>query len=115
MSPGFPRLRSISGASRRSCCAGCRSFAKRSWISRLASPRSKPGSKRVDVHVMLSCGEPSGDLYAGALVSSLRALEPQIDVFGFGGDRMASAGARLVGDYRGFSVTGLVEALGVRA
>jgi lipid-A-disaccharide synthase len=62
---------------------------------------------------MLSCGESSGDLYAGALVSSLRALGPHVEVFGFGGDRMASAGARLVGDYRGFSVTGLVEALAV--
>jgi lipid-A-disaccharide synthase len=63
--------------------------------------------------VMLSCGEASGDLYAGALVHELRALDPQVEVFGFGGERMASAGAELVGDYRGVSVTGLVEALSV--
>jgi lipid-A-disaccharide synthase len=63
--------------------------------------------------VMLSCGEASGDLYAGALVSAMRDLEPGLEVFGFGGARMASAGARLVGDYRGFAVTGLVEALRV--
>ena len=59
---------------------------------------------------MVSCGEASGDLYAGALVSALRDLDPAVDVFGFGGGRMEAAGARLVGDYRGFSVTGLVEA-----
>jgi lipid-A-disaccharide synthase len=61
--------------------------------------------------VMLSCGEASGDLYAGALVSALREVAARVDVFGFGGARMATAGADLVGDYRGFSVTGLVEAL----
>ena len=62
---------------------------------------------------MISCGEASGDLYAGALASAMRALDPAIEVFGFGGGRMEAAGARLVGDYRGFSVTGLVEALRV--
>jgi lipid-A-disaccharide synthase len=62
---------------------------------------------------MLSCGEASGDLYAGALVSALRDIDARVDVFGFGGARMATAGADLVGDYRGFSVTGLVEALSV--
>lgn len=63
--------------------------------------------------VMISCGEASGDLYAGALIKSLRELDPGISAFGFGGDRMKAAGATLVGDYRGFSVTGLVEALRV--
>ncbi len=62
---------------------------------------------------MVSCGEPSGDLYAGALISSLRTRDPEIEVCGFGGARMAEAGARLIGDFRGFSVTGLVEALSV--
>ena len=62
---------------------------------------------------MISCGEASGDLYAGALINSLRKLDPTVSVFGFGGEQMEAAGARLVGDYRGFSVTGLVEALRV--
>ena len=63
--------------------------------------------------VMLSCGEASGDLYAAALIRSMRELDPTVEVFGFGGDRMAAAGADLIGDYRGLSVTGLVEALSV--
>ena len=62
---------------------------------------------------MISCGEPSGDLYAGALVTALRTLAPSIAVAGFGGARLEAAGATLLGDYRGFSVTGLVEALSV--
>lgn len=60
---------------------------------------------------MLSCGEASGDLYAGALVAALRARQPDIDVFGLGGDRFAAAGGRLTGDFRGLTVTGLVEAV----
>jgi lipid-A-disaccharide synthase len=62
---------------------------------------------------MLSCGEPSGDLYAGALASEILTLEPGAIVTGFGGARMEAGGATLVRDYRGLSVTGLTEALRV--
>ena len=40
---------------------------------------------------MLSCGEPSGDLYAGALTKELRQLESGVDVFGLGGGHLAVA------------------------
>jgi lipid-A-disaccharide synthase len=59
--------------------------------------------------VMVSCGEASGDLYAGALVRELRRLDPGMHACGFGGEQLAAAGAELVGDYRGLSVTGIVE------
>ena len=62
---------------------------------------------------MLSCGEPSGDLYAGALVSAIHAIDPTAIVTGFGGGRMEAAGATLVRDFRGLSVTGITEALRV--
>jgi lipid-A-disaccharide synthase len=62
---------------------------------------------------MISCGEPSGDLYAGALVRALRARDPRLEAFGLGGEQLAGAGARLVADFRGLSVTGLTEALKV--
>ena len=39
--------------------------------------------------LLLSCGEASGDLYAGALVEALRRREPDIDVFGLGGVHVA--------------------------
>ena len=65
------------------------------------------------MRVMLSCGEASGDLYAGALVDALRARDPRVHVFGLGGDRFKAAGAELVGDFHSLSVTGLVEALRV--
>jgi lipid-A-disaccharide synthase len=62
---------------------------------------------------MLSCGEASGDLYAGALVEALRRRVPDIDVAGLASDRFAAAGGRLIADFHGLSVTGLTEALSV--
>jgi lipid-A-disaccharide synthase len=62
---------------------------------------------------MISCGEPSGDVYAGALVAEIKRLEPDAIVTGFGGTRLRAAGARIVADFTGLSVTGLTEALRV--
>ena len=62
---------------------------------------------------MISCGEPSGDLYAGALASEILKLEPGAVITGFGSDRLRAAGASLVGDFKGLSVTGLTEAVRV--
>src|SRR5207244_2029600 len=82
--------------------------------SRRASSRCRAsrlvGSR---LRVMLSCGEPSGDLYAAALAAEILKLEPAAIVTGFGGERMQAAGATLVRDFRGLSVTGLTEALRV--
>ncbi|HEY3886444.1 MAG TPA: lipid-A-disaccharide synthase, partial [Vicinamibacterales bacterium] len=63
--------------------------------------------------MLISCGEPSGDLYAGALAAEIFRLEPDAAISGFGGERLRASGATLVRDFRGLSVTGLTEALGV--
>ena len=63
--------------------------------------------------IMLSCGEPSGDLYAGALTRELRSLNPNTEVFGLGGSRLAAAGGRLMAHYAGLAATGITEALAV--
>jgi len=65
------------------------------------------------MRVMISCGEASGDLYAAALTTELRARVPSISVVGFGGPRLHAAGAALVGDFTGLTVTGLTEAVRV--
>jgi lipid-A-disaccharide synthase len=62
---------------------------------------------------MISCGEASGDLYAGALATELLRRSPEARIFGFGGPRLQRAGAELLGDFTRFSVTGLTEALRV--
>jgi lipid-A-disaccharide synthase len=64
---------------------------------------------RSDLRVMISCGEPSGDLYAGALAREILQLHPAATVTGFGSDRLRAAGAVLVEDFKGLSVTGLLE------
>jgi lipid-A-disaccharide synthase len=63
--------------------------------------------------ILISCGEPSGDMYAGALAVELRHCEPAAEIFGLGGQRLRAGGGQLLADYRGLSVTGLVEAVRV--
>ena len=65
------------------------------------------------MRVLVSCGEPSGDLYAGALAGAIRALAPAARVYGLGGPRFRAGGGEPVADYRGLTVTGLSEALAV--
>jgi len=62
------------------------------------------------VRVMISCGEPSGDLYAAALAREIRTQEPSAVLTGFGGARLRAAGADLIADFGGLSVTGVLEA-----
>jgi len=65
----------------------------------------------LSARLLISCGEPSGDLYAGALVRELRAIDPGVAVSGLGGPQFAAAGGTLLEDYRHFAVTGLTEAI----
>jgi lipid-A-disaccharide synthase len=58
---------------------------------------------------MISCGEPSGDLYAGALATELFRLQPDTTIVGLGSRRLRDAGATLTADFSGLSVTGLLE------
>ena len=58
---------------------------------------------------MISCGEPSGDTYAAELARHIRAEDPSAVISGFGGERLRAAGADLLGDFSGLSVTGLLE------
>ena len=69
------------------------------------SPAAGPPPRRV----LVSCGEPSGDLYAGELVRHLRERGGPIDIFGLGGDRLLSQDARLLAHVNELAVVGLVE------
>jgi lipid-A-disaccharide synthase len=65
----------------------------------------------LSVRLLLSCGEASGDLYAGALTRELLALDPSLTICGLGGPQFAAAGGKLIDDYRDIAVTGLTEAI----
>ncbi len=48
------------------------------------------------MRIFISAGEPSGDVHGANLVRTLRQLHPGVDCVGFGGERMAGAGCRLL-------------------
>lgn len=59
--------------------------------------------------ILISAGEASGDLYAAALVSALRARLSDATFFGCTGPRMRDAGVETVIDAASLNVVGLVE------
>lgn len=61
--------------------------------------------------MLVSCGEPSGDLYAGDLVRHLRDQVGPLEVFGLGGDRLRAEGGRLLAHVSDLAVVGLLEVL----
>lgn len=61
--------------------------------------------------IVLVCGEPSGDLQAGLLVSKLKELDKGIRVFAVGGENLRRAGAEIFQDIQGLSVLGLFDVL----
>jgi lipid-A-disaccharide synthase len=74
----------------------------------LYSARVVPASRP---RLLVCCGEPSGDLYAGELVRHLRLRFPGLSTLGLGGDRLAAEGTRLVAHVRHLAVVGLLEVL----
>ena len=54
-------------------------------------------------------GEASGDLHGSNLVKELKALDPQANIRGWGGDLMEAAGITLVKHYRDLAFMGFIE------
>jgi len=65
--------------------------------------------------IFISTGEVSGDWHGAILIESLReraALKGiELEIIGLGGDRMAAAGAKLLGNTVGIGSIGVIEAL----
>lgn len=61
------------------------------------------------LRIVLSAGEASGDRLGAGLARALRALRPDVDLVGMGGDEMAQAGVRLVQHASEVAVVGIVE------
>ena len=60
---------------------------------------------------MIVAGEASADLHASTLVKSLRGIDPEIEVYGVGSEKLKQAGARIVRDFSRVSVVGVLEAV----
>jgi lipid-A-disaccharide synthase len=61
------------------------------------------------VHLLISAGEASGDLYAAELVSRLRAYESGAKFYGCAGPRLRRLGVETIVDAADLSVVGLAE------
>lgn len=61
------------------------------------------------MRILVSAGEPSGDLYASLVVEELRRTLPEADFYGCAGPRMRAAGVRPVVDMASLAVVGLLE------
>ncbi|HET9439958.1 MAG TPA: lipid-A-disaccharide synthase, partial [Longimicrobiales bacterium] len=59
--------------------------------------------------ILLSAGEPSGDLHGAALAAELKRRWPEARLFGYGGDRMRAAGVELWAHTDQLAVMGFVE------
>jgi lipid-A-disaccharide synthase len=59
------------------------------------------------MRLFISAGEPSGDLHGASLIRCLRERRPDLDIVGFGGERMAAAGCRLVFPLCDMAVVGI--------
>lgn len=60
---------------------------------------------------MIVAGEASGDMHGAKLAESLYAQNQRVELFGIGGDRMASAGVRIEVDAHRLAVVGITEVL----
>jgi len=63
------------------------------------------------VKVMISAGEASGDMQGASVARALAQAQPDVRIFGMGGDLMRAAGVEIVYDIAELGVFGLVEVL----
>jgi lipid-A-disaccharide synthase len=67
-------------------------------------------SEMTPIHLLLSAGEASGDMYAARLATALQQ-RADVRIFGMGGPKMRAAGVDIVTDYSEVSVVGITEIL----
>jgi len=60
--------------------------------------------------VLMVAGEASGDLHGSNLVRALKRLDPEINFWGIGGDKMEDAGVNILKSSSDMAVVGLTEA-----
>ena len=71
-----------------------------------AQPTSRYNSP---VRILISAGEASGEMYGAQLIEALRRLDPSLEFFGVGGEKMRAAGCDLVVDAKDLAVVGITE------
>lgn len=59
--------------------------------------------------IMISVGEASGDLHGASVAHALKAIQPDVKLFGMGGQAMLEAGVDIVYDIADLGIIGFVE------
>jgi lipid-A-disaccharide synthase len=90
----------------------CDVFA-RGWAGEAARAqrRATPAIYNHRVRILISAGEASGEMYGAQLIEALHRLDPSLEFFGVGGDRMRAAGCDTVFDAKELAVVGITEIL----
>jgi lipid-A-disaccharide synthase len=65
----------------------------------------------VSKHIYIIAGEASGDLYGSKLLAALHAIDPELKVRGWGGEKMAAEGCALDVRYEEASFMGFAEVI----
>ena len=63
------------------------------------------------MRIFFSVGEPSGDLHGANLIRDLKAIDPNIEIAGFGGPKMKQAGCQVIFDLTRHAVMFILTAL----
>ena len=63
------------------------------------------------MRLFLSAGEPSGDLHGANLIRALQSRSSHLEIHGFGGERMAAAGCRVLYPLCDLALVGLFRVL----
>ncbi|NWF92539.1 MAG: lipid-A-disaccharide synthase [Syntrophaceae bacterium] len=61
--------------------------------------------------ILMVAGEVSGDLHGAHLMEAIHRIDPEIQFFGVGGDRLEKGGMRILYHSRSLSVVGITEVL----
>ncbi len=62
-------------------------------------------------HLLIICGEPSGELHAAHLVKALKETNPSLKISAIGSELLKSFGAEIFYDIKGLSVMGFFDVL----
>lgn len=60
---------------------------------------------------MIIAGEPSGDAHSARLISALKKIDPQLEIYGMGGEKMRRAGADIFCDMSELAIIGFTGVL----
>ncbi len=62
-------------------------------------------------NIFVSCGEVSGDIYAGIFIRELLRLNPELEIWGMLGPEGEKTGGRLVWSYEELKLMGIIEVI----